>query len=85
MNTVPSSSMSNAVSFVASVKSSLGDAAFQSFLNVLHQFATQRCSTGDVMQHVRQLFAGNEHLIPGFNTFLPEGYSINLTEAVLLP
>jgi len=42
--------------------------------------AVSRTDTTGVIARVKELFKGHNHLIFGFNTFLPKGYEITLDE-----
>ena len=44
----------------------------------MKNFKAQEIDTPGVIQQVSQLFRGYNKLILGFNTFLPEGYKIEL-------
>ncbi|KAK4409899.1 Paired amphipathic helix protein Sin3-like 2 [Sesamum angolense] len=50
------------------------------FLDVMKDFKAQRIDTAGVIARVKELFKGHPNLILGFNTFLPKGYEITLTD-----
>ena len=45
-------------------------------------FKAQEVDTVGVIHRVRTLFRGYNNLILGFNTFLPEGYKIEMREGL---
>ncbi len=51
---------------------------YNEFLDIMKKFKTHAIDTPGVMDHVSKLFRGNNKLILGFNTFLPDGYKIDL-------
>lgn len=44
----------------------------------IKNFNKTSVDTPGVIAHISELFKGHDHLLLGFNTFLPSGYSINL-------
>ena len=48
------------------------------FLDIMKTFKSQAIDTPGVIRLVAYLFHGNKRLVLGFNTFLPEGYRIEL-------
>ncbi|KAG9133496.1 hypothetical protein Leryth_022679 [Lithospermum erythrorhizon] len=52
---------------------------YEEFLEVMKDFKAQRIDTHVVIRRVKQLFVGHQHLILGFNTFIPKGCQITLT------
>lgn len=44
----------------------------------MKNFKSQQIDTPGVIRSVSNLFMGNKKLVLGFNTFLPEGYKIEL-------
>lgn len=46
---------------------------YNEFLDIMKKFKTHAIDTPGVMEHVSKLFRGNNRLILGFNTFLPDG------------
>ncbi|KVH97754.1 hypothetical protein Ccrd_000113, partial [Cynara cardunculus var. scolymus] len=53
---------------------------YTEFLDVMKDFKAQRIDTTGVIARVKELFKGNRRLILGFNTFLPKGYEITLSD-----
>ncbi|KAL7100797.1 hypothetical protein ACP275_08G017500 [Erythranthe tilingii] len=53
---------------------------YDRFLDVMKDFKAQRVDTSGVIGRVKDLFKGHPNLILGFNTFLPKGYEITLTD-----
>lgn len=51
---------------------------YNEFLDIMKNFKAQEIDTPGVIQQVSQLFHGYNKLILGFNTFLPDGYKIEL-------
>eukprot|EP00957_Ditylum_brightwellii_P120881 9219190-Ditylum_brightwellii.AAC.1 len=51
---------------------------YNEFLDIMKKFKCQEIDTPGVIQRVSSLFHGNKKLVLGFNTFLPEGYKIEL-------
>jgi len=51
---------------------------YNEFLDIMKNFKAQEIDTPGVIQQVSHLFRGYNKLILGFNTFLPEGYKIEL-------
>ena len=51
---------------------------YNEFLDIMKHFKAQQIDTPGVIQRVSNLFKGNKRLVLGFNTFLPEGYKIEL-------
>nr|GMC91620.1 paired amphipathic helix protein Sin3-like 2 [Ipomoea batatas] len=58
---------------------------YDMFLDVMKDFKAQRIDTAGVIVRVKDLFKGHPNLILGFNTFLPKGYEITLTEEEVVP
>lgn len=52
---------------------------YNSFLDMMKEFKAQEIDTPTVIGRVITLFRGHDDLIRGFNTFLPPGYTIDLT------
>lgn len=52
---------------------------YNQFLDIMKDFKSQTIDTPGVIERVSSLFKGYPNLIQGFNTFLPEGYSIECT------
>ncbi|XP_073125861.1 paired amphipathic helix protein Sin3-like 2 isoform X2 [Henckelia pumila] len=53
---------------------------YDRFLDAMKDFKAQRIDTAGVITRVKELFKGYPNLILGFNTFLPKGYEITLTD-----
>ena len=51
---------------------------YNEFLDIMNKFKTHAIDIPGVMDHVFKLFRGNNKLILGFNTFLPDGHKIDL-------
>mmetsp|Transcript_17587 Transcript_17587/g.52094 ORF Transcript_17587/g.52094 Transcript_17587/m.52094 type:complete len:294 (-) Transcript_17587:2116-2997(-) len=51
---------------------------YNKFLDIMKNFKAQEIDTPGVIQQVSRLFRGYNKLILGFNTFLPDGYKIEL-------
>ncbi|KAL8171572.1 hypothetical protein V2J09_023376 [Rumex salicifolius] len=58
---------------------------YDQFLDVMKDFKAQRLNTEGVIGKVKELFKGHNHLIYGFNTFLPKGYEITLDDEEKVP
>ncbi|KAJ2917816.1 hypothetical protein MD484_g2589, partial [Candolleomyces efflorescens] len=52
---------------------------YNQFLDIMKDFKSQAIDTPGVIQRVSRLFHGNPALIQGFNTFLPQGYRIDIS------
>ncbi|XP_075105743.1 paired amphipathic helix protein Sin3-like 2 isoform X3 [Nicotiana tabacum] len=72
----------DALSYLKEVKDMFQDQRekYDLFLDVMKDFKAQRIDTSGVIARVKDLFKGHPNLILGFNTFLPKGYEITLTE-----
>ncbi|XP_009617907.1 paired amphipathic helix protein Sin3-like 2 isoform X2 [Nicotiana tomentosiformis] len=72
----------DALSYLKEVKDMFQDQRekYDLFLDVMKDFKAQRIDTAGVIARVKDLFKGHPNLILGFNTFLPKGYEITLTE-----
>ena len=53
---------------------------YKKFLDLMKEFKKKSIDTPGVIDRVLQLFDGHRELILGFNTFLPEGYKIEVPE-----
>lgn len=51
---------------------------YNEFLDIMKTFKSQEIDTPGVIRRVAALFHGNKRLVLGFNTFLPEGFRIEL-------
>ncbi|XP_022845041.1 paired amphipathic helix protein Sin3-like 2 isoform X1 [Olea europaea var. sylvestris] len=72
----------DALTYLKEVKDMFQDQKekYDRFLDVMKDFKAQRIDTTGVILKVKELFKGHPNLILGFNTFLPKGYEITLTE-----
>mmetsp|Transcript_56377 Transcript_56377/g.136777 ORF Transcript_56377/g.136777 Transcript_56377/m.136777 type:complete len:1195 (-) Transcript_56377:123-3707(-) len=72
----------DALLYLDQVKVEFGDRPhiYNEFLDIMKTFKTQQIDTPGVIRRVSTLFQGNRRLVLGFNTFLPEGYRIELPE-----
>ncbi|CAA2958732.1 paired amphipathic helix Sin3-like 2 isoform X1 [Olea europaea subsp. europaea] len=72
----------DALSYLKEVKDMFQDERekYDRFLDVMKDFKGQRIDTAGVIARVKELFKGHPNLILGFNTFLPKGYEITLTD-----
>eukprot|EP00980_Cylindrotheca_fusiformis_P010028 scaffold2214_cov139-Cylindrotheca_fusiformis.AAC.25 len=70
----------DALLYLDQVKVEFGDRPhiYNEFLDIMKTFKTQQIDTPGVIRRVSNLFQGNRKLVLGFNTFLPEGYKIEL-------
>ncbi|KAJ9563908.1 hypothetical protein OSB04_009068 [Centaurea solstitialis] len=73
---------SDALTYLKDVKDMYQDRRdiYNEFLDVMKDFKSQRIDTTGVVERVKELFKGNKRLILGFNTFLPKGYEIVLSD-----
>jgi len=53
---------------------------YNEFLAIMKNFKSQTVDTPGVIDRVSKLFRGNNHLILGFNKFLPDGYKISMDD-----
>ncbi|KAL2523463.1 Paired amphipathic helix protein Sin3-like 2 [Forsythia ovata] len=72
----------DALTYLKEVKDMFQDQRekYDRFLDVMKDFKAQRIDTTGVIMRVKELFKGHPNLILGFNTFLPRGYEITLTD-----
>lgn len=72
----------DALLYLDQVKVEFGDRPhiYNEFLDIMKTFKTQQIDTLEVIHRVSTLFQGNRRLVLGFNTFLPEGYKIEIPE-----
>ncbi|XP_019161607.1 PREDICTED: paired amphipathic helix protein Sin3-like 2 isoform X2 [Ipomoea nil] len=77
----------DALTYLKDVKDMFQDQRekYDMFLDVMKDFKAQRIDTAGVIVRVKDLFKGHPNLILGFNTFLPKGYEITLTEEEVVP
>ena len=70
----------DALMYLDQVKIEFGDRPhiYNEFLDIMKTFKSQAIDTPGVIRRVASLFHGNKRLVLGFNTFLPEGYRIEL-------
>ena len=70
----------DALMYLDQVKMEFGDRPhiYNEFLDIMKTFKSQQIDTPGVIRRVSNLFQGNKKLVLGFNTFLPEGYKIEL-------
>jgi hypothetical protein len=66
--------------YLDQVKAEFGDRPHlhNEFLDIMKTFNSQIDDTPGIIRRVSNLFQGNRKLLLGFNTFLPEGYKIEL-------
>ncbi|KAJ9562695.1 hypothetical protein OSB04_007855 [Centaurea solstitialis] len=71
-----SSTTSVASTYLKEVKNTFHDQIekYDMFLDILKDFKAQRIDITGVIARVKELLKGHDHLIVGFNTFLPKGY-----------
>lgn len=67
-----------ALEFLDQVKQQFEDnpRVYKQFLKIMKDFKLHEIDTPGVIRRVSELFRGHDHLILGFNRFLPEGYKI---------
>ncbi|CAA0828461.1 Paired amphipathic helix protein Sin3-like 2 [Striga hermonthica] len=72
----------DALSYLKHVKDKFQEqrGKYDRFLDVMKDFKAQRIDTAGVIARVKELFKGHPNLILGFNTFLPKGFEITLTD-----
>ena len=72
----------DALLYLDQVKLEFGDRPriYNEFLEIMKCFKAQEVDTVGVIHRVRTLFRGYNSLILGFNTFLPEGYKIEMRD-----
>ena len=72
----------DALLYLDQVKLEFGDRPriYNKFLEIMKNFKAQEVDTIGVINSVRKLFHGYNNLILGFNTFLPEGYKIEMRD-----
>jgi len=70
----------DALLYLDQVKIAFGDKPeiYNEFLDIMKNFKAQEIDTPGVIHQVSTLFRGHNRLILGFNTFLPDGYKIEL-------
>lgn len=72
----------DALAYLEKVKVQFTDQlnVYNKFLDIMKEFKAQEIDTTEVIRRVSDLFAGHKELMLGFNTFLPPGYEIRVTE-----
>jgi hypothetical protein len=72
----------DALLYLDQVKLEFGDRPriYNEFLEIMKNFKAQEVDTLGVINRVRRLFHGYNNLILGFNTFLPDGYKIEMRD-----
>jgi hypothetical protein len=72
----------DALLYLDQVKLEFGDRPriYNEFLEIMKNFKAQEVDTIGVINRVRSLFHGYNNLILGFNTFLPEGFKIEMKD-----
>jgi paired amphipathic helix protein Sin3a len=78
--TIVDTQVEDALLYLDQVKMAFGDKPeiYNEFLDIMKNFKAQEIDTPGVIQQVSHLFHGYNKLILGFNTFLPDGYKIEL-------
>ncbi|KAG6919038.1 hypothetical protein DXG01_009748 [Tephrocybe rancida] len=74
--------VTDALSYLDAVKVQFQDKpeVYNRFLDIMKDFKGQVIDTPGVISRVSRLFHGNPVLIQGFNTFLPVGYRIDISD-----
>lgn len=74
--------VTDALSYLDDVKVQFADRpeVYNQFLDIMKDFKSQNIDTPGVISRVSRLFNGNPKLIQGFNTFLPLGYRIEVSD-----
>ncbi|KAF6004791.1 Paired AMPhipathic helix protein [Cyanidiococcus yangmingshanensis] len=74
----------DALAYLEQVKAQFEDRPriYAKFLDIMKEFKAQTIDTPGVIEHVTRLFRGYPNLVLGFNTFLPAGYKIELTDCL---
>jgi len=72
----------DALLYLDKVKNEFGERPriYNEFLDIMKCFKAQEVDTIGVINRVKTLFRGYNALILGFNTFLPEGYKIEMRD-----
>jgi len=72
----------DALKYMDRVRREFGDQShmYNGFLEIMKDLKAQKVDTIGVITRVRRLFHGHIDLILGFNTFLPDGYKMELKE-----
>ena len=53
---------------------------YNNFLDTMKEYKAQKIDTAGVITRVKQLFKGHPDLIVGFNTFLPPGFTMEVSK-----
>ncbi|KAJ1891787.1 hypothetical protein LPJ66_006720, partial [Kickxella alabastrina] len=74
--------VSDALYYLDLVKSQFNDRpeVYNQFLEIMKEFKSHAIDTPGVIERVSRLFYGSPSLIQGFNTFLPPGYRIDVSD-----
>ena len=72
----------DALEYLNQVKLQFGDnpEIYNKFLDIMKDFKSHTIDTQKVIERVSRLFHGHQTLILGFNTFLPQGYKIEVRQ-----
>ncbi len=72
----------DALTYLDKVKNEFGHSSpvYNQFLEIMKNFKSQVLDTPGVIARVSELFRGHNALILGFNTFLPPGYRIEISQ-----
>ncbi|UJR37933.1 hypothetical protein I4U23_030619 [Adineta vaga] len=72
----------DALSYLDKVKNQFASQpqVYNQFLDIMKEFKSQSIDTQEVINRVSTLFHGHPDLIVGFNTFLPPGYKIEVSD-----
>ncbi|CAA7031848.1 unnamed protein product [Microthlaspi erraticum] len=73
---------SDALEYLQTVKGRLQDTPkiYDEFMELIRDFSPRKVDHCGVISRVKELFKGQQELIVGFNTFLPKGFEITITE-----
>jgi len=78
-NTQNNNAYKEALEYVEHVKQTLDSVQYRNFIDTLLAYHERRYDMSSVITKMRALFQGNEELLPGFNHFLPQGYSLMMS------
>jgi histone deacetylase complex regulatory component SIN3 len=81
----PAPQMEDAILFLSRARAQVEPCHFQEFLDVLEDFEAKEINTECVILWALHLFGRNRALIFEFLSFVPEGYAVELPEAVCGP
>eukprot|EP01115_Flamella_aegyptia_P010766 TRINITY_DN48396_c0_g1_i1.p1 TRINITY_DN48396_c0_g1~~TRINITY_DN48396_c0_g1_i1.p1 ORF type:complete len:87 (+),score=5.55 TRINITY_DN48396_c0_g1_i1:129-389(+) len=65
----------DAVTYVKTVKLSLGPNGYAHFLQLLQSLHLDRSNRVEVLSRINKLFVGKEHLMTGFSQFVPQEWN----------